>query len=699
MLLSRWSAGLTIAARELSINVSEDNLIHLVKQGHDDVSLFKTMADYLGLQYQECHLKLSSLPGALFPLCMPLQNNKMVVVHSVEQDNALVTFVETPKIKIEIALETLESQREGSVWIVKRNSLSKGVKLRTAAYSDNQNWLWKLIQKDIRFYVLITVGALFGNILTLGSSLFSMQVYDRVIPAQSFSTLWVLFGGVIIALLCDMLLRLARSKLADAIGKRADISMSSLFYARAMSIKNSATPESTGGFIAQIREIEHVRELLTSTTVLAIVDIPFITLFLGLIWMIGGWLVLPTLLAIPLIVIPGILIQWPLARLSGKGHEESAQRNAMLVETIQGLEDIKLTQSEDRFIGLWEHCVSTASQISLEQRSWGHRLSNWCQFVQQSVYSCVIALGVYLVIDNTITTGTLIACSILSSRTVGPLGQIAGVLTRWQQARISLHGLNDFLARPLEQRAFSESTHLATIHGNYTLTNTRFRFQPDAPWSVDIEHLTIKAGEKIAIIGSIGAGKSTLLRVLSGMADNAEGELSLDGVSMSNLSVNDLRHGMSYLQQDAQLFRGTVRDNILLGNPHASAEEIVLSLSLSGAAGVLRNNRGLDLPISEGGKGLSGGQRQALLLARTLIQSGNVLLLDEPTASMDEVTEMHVVNSLQKHCQAKTLVVVTHRHAPLKLVDRIIVMDRGKIVADGPKEQVLQQLNSNKRIA
>lgn len=699
MLLSRWSAGLTIAARELGINVNEDNLVHLVKQGHDDVLLFKTMADYLGLQYQECHLQLSSIPEELFPLCVPLQNNKMVVVHSLDPEFALVTFVETPTIKTKIPLAMLNAQQEGSYWIIKRKTIFQGRKLRSAYHSDNKHWLWKLIRNDLRYYLLITVSALFGNLLTLGSSLFSMQVYDRVIPAQSFSTLWVLFSGVILAMLCDMLLRLARSKLADAIGKRADISMSSLFYSRALGIKNSARPESTGAFIAQIRDIEHVRELLTSTTVLAVVDIPFITLFLALIWSIGGWLVLPTLLAIPLIVIPGLIIQWPLARLSGKGHEESAQRNAMLVETIQGLEDIKLTQSEDRFVSLWEHCVSSASQISVEQRNWGHRLSNWCQFVQQSVYSCVIALGVYLVIDNSITTGTLVACSILSSRTVGPLGQIAGVLTRLQQARVSLHGLNDFLKRPLEHREFSDSAHLTTLRGNYVLANARFRFQPDSRWSVDIENVTIRAGEKIAIIGSIGAGKSTLLRILSGMADNAEGEIVLDGVSMTNLSVQDLRHGMSYLQQDAQLFRGTVRDNILLGNPNASAEEIINYLNLSGAAGVLRNERGLDLPIAEGGKGLSGGQRQALLLARTLIQNGNILLLDEPTASMDEVTEMHVVNALKTHCRGKTLVIVTHRQAPLKLVDRIIVMDQGKVVADGPKDSVLHQLNANKRIA
>lgn len=698
MLLTRWSEGLVIAARELGLNASKENLEHLTRQDKDSHHAFEAMVKYLGLQCEYSHLDIAQLPAQLFPLCVPLKNEQMLVVHHLAGENAVVTYASAPGVKVNLPLTELNSKKEEGYWIVQRQLASFGRKLHAWLNTDNERWLWKLIRKDLRYYLLITVGALFGNVLTLAGSLFSMQVYDRVIPAQSFTSLWVLFSGVVIALVCDMLLRMARSRLADAIGKRADIHMSALFYSRALTIKNSARPDSTGSFIAQIREIENVRELLTSTTVLAIVDMPFIILFLVLIWSIGGWLVIPTLLAIPLIVIPGIVIQWPLAKLSRKGMQESAQRNAMLVETIQGLEDIKLTQSEDRFLGMWNHCIGSASQISLEQRHWSYLLSNWCQFIQQAVYACVIALGVYLVIDNSITTGTLVGCSILSSRAVGPLGQIASVLTRWQHARISIKGLNEFLSRPLEQRAFNEVSHLANIRGEYSLTEAKFRFSSHAKWAIDIARLNIKPGEKVGILGTIGAGKSTLLRVLSGMADSAEGEITLDGVAMNNLSVNDLRSGVAYLQQDAQLFWGTVRDNILLGNPRASAEDIVKYLNISGAAGVLKNEHGLDLPIAEGGKGLSGGQRQALLLARTLIRNSNVLLLDEPTASMDENTERHVVNALQAHCENKTLVVVTHRQAPLQMVDRIIVMDQGKVVIDGPKALVLEKLNAGKRM-
>ncbi|WP_330982272.1 MULTISPECIES: type I secretion system permease/ATPase [Enterobacterales] len=694
MILSQWCVSLAIVARELGINVSEENLTPFIHQVQDSDTLIKGVSEYLGIVCEKSHLKLDSIPAALYPVGLSLSNKQLAVIHRVEGSTAFITYTQAPGIQVKIPLAELEALREGVLWIFQRNEVYFGRKINTWLHTQKESWLWALIRKDLRFYLVITVSALFGNILTLASALFSMQVYDRVIPAQSFSTLWVLFSGVLLALLADMMLKMSRSRLADAIGKRADIQMSSLFYARALGIKNSARPDSTGVFIAQIREIEHVRELLTSTTVLAIVDMPFVMLFLALIWSIGGWLVLPVMLAIPLIVIPGIIIQVPLAKLSRKGNQESALRNALLVETVQGLEDIKLTQSEDRFLGSWNHCVGTSSQVALEQRHWSCLLGNWCQFVQQAVYTCVIALGVYLVIDNTITTGTLVACSILSSRTVGPLGQITNVLTRWQQAKISLSGLNEFLARPLEQRHFSETSHLTTIRGNYAISQARFRFANDAAWAINIDTLNIKAGEKIGIVGTIGAGKSTLLRLLSGMADSAEGEVVIDDVAMSNLSVTELRYGVGYLQQDAQLFLGTIRDNILLGNPHASAEEIAQSLNIAGAAGVLKNEHGLDLTISEGGKGLSGGQKQALLLARTLIRKSNVLLLDEPTASMDERTEVHVVNSLREYCRNRTLIVVTHRRLPLEMVDRIIVMDQGKIALDGPKDVVLAKLQS-----
>ncbi|GKX61790.1 type I secretion system permease/ATPase [Pragia fontium] len=696
MEFSPWNECVTIIARELGVNVTVNNLQHIIQNGGSHDELMTRLVDHIGLKCKKLDEKLERIPSLLFPVFVPLKDNQAVVVFSInENKTATVSFNISPDIKTQIDLEKLESLRDGELWLVYNKERAKDKRIDDFLKPYKENWLLQLISKDARFYGQIALGALFGNILALSSALFSMQVYDRVIPAQSYSTLWVLFIGVTVALLMDMGLRLARSHLADAIGKKTDMFMSGMFFSRALRIKNDARPNSTGAFVAQLREIEHIRELLTSTTVIAMVDMPFIILFIGVIAFIGGELAFAPLLAIPLIVIPGLIAQWPLSRLSQQGIRESAIRNSMLVETVEGLEDIKIMQAEDRFLRTWNECNTTTAQISLEQRHWASLITNWCQFVQQLVYISVIAIGVYLVINNDITTGTLIACSILSSRTVAPLGQLAQVLTRWQHAKMAKTGLDEFLKKPLDQKPFDETLHTDSIKGNFSLRDVKYRFNQESPMVLNINSLKITPGEKIAILGSIGAGKSTLLRLVSGIAEATEGELLLDGLVMKDISNNDIRRDVAYLPQGAQLFHGTIRENLILGKPQTSIEQIVEVLNIAGAASLLKTGKGLDLSIAEGGRGLSGGQKQTLLLARTLLRNSPILFLDEPTANMDEKLENHVVNALGSHIKDKTFIIVTHRQAPLKLVDRIIVMSQGSIVLDGPRDQVLQRLKSS----
>ncbi|AWH87293.1 type I secretion system permease/ATPase [Limnobaculum parvum] len=691
---SPWNECVTIVAKELGINVSVNNLKHIVQNGGERSDVMVNLINYIGLQCKEVNEKLEKIPTLLFPVLVPLHNNQAVVVYNINETHATVSFPISPDVKTQVNLEQLESMRDGSLWLIYLKERTEDKRVDEFLKPYKGNWLFQLIAKDAKFYSQIALGALFGNILALSSALFSMQIYDRVIPAQSYSTLWVLFIGVMLALLMDMGLRLARSHLADAIGKKTDLFMSGMFFSRALRMKNDSRPNSTGAFVAQLREIEHIRELLTSTTVVAMVDMPFILIFIAVIAFIGNSLAFAPLLAIPLVIIPGLIAQWPLSRLSQKGIRESAIRNAMLVETVEGLEDIKIMQAEDRFLRTWNECNTTTAQISLEQRHWSSLITNWCQFIQQLVYISVIALGVYLVINNDITTGTLIACSILSSRTVAPLGQLASVLTRWQHAKMAKTGLDEFLKKPLDQKPFSETLHTDKIKGNFSLKNVKYRFSADAPMVLDINKLEIKPGEKIAILGSIGAGKSSLLRLISGIAETTEGELLLDGLVMKDISNNDIRRDIAYLPQGAQLFHGTIRDNLIMGKPQTSIEQIVDVLNIAGAASLLKTGKGLDLSIAEGGRGLSGGQKQTLLLARTLLRNSPVLFLDEPTANMDEKLEKHVVASLHDHIKNKTFVVVTHRQAPLRLVDRVIVMNQGNIILDGPRDQVLQKLQA-----
>lgn len=553
------------------------------------------------------------------------------------------------------------------------------------------NWFWQMALREWPRYGDVMAASLVANLLAMGSMLFSMQIYDRVIPAQSEHTLWVLFGGLMLAVLFGFAMRMARTHISDLVGKRADLRISDRVFGHALRIRNDVRPSSTGSFISQIRELEQVRELITSTTVTAAVDMPFFLLFALMMWTLGGPLVWVPLAAVPLLVLPGLLLQRPLARLSREGMRESSLRNAMLVETVQGMDDIKLLRAEPRFQGQWNHVNEVSSSIGMRQRLLTGLLINWTQEVQTLVYAGVLVMGAYQVMAGNMSTGVLIACSIMSSRMISPLSQLSAVMTRWQQAKVARNGLDELMKKPVDQPERSQQVHRPHLKGDYEIKSANFRYNPQEPSAtLDIAQLRIQAGEKVAILGRNGAGKSTLLQLLAGMQMPQQGQVMLDGLKLSVIDPSDVRRDVALLNQNASLFYGTLRENITMGMPHASEDELLRALRLSGAESLVQQlTRGLDHPILEGGKGLSGGQRQTLLLARTLIREPSVLLLDEPTAWLDDASERQLIDQLAPWLRQRTLVVATHRPAVLQWVDRIVVLDGGRVVADGPRDRMM----------
>jgi len=555
------------------------------------------------------------------------------------------------------------------------------------------NWFWQLALRDWPRYADVMLATLVANVLALASMLFSMQVYDRVVPAQSLPTLWVLFGGALLAIGFECAMRMARAHISDLAGKRADLRISDRVFGHALRIRNDARPASTGSFIAQLRELEQIREMITSTTVGSLADLPFFLLFTVVLWLVGGALVLVPLAALPLLILPGWLLQKPLARLSSEGMRESALRNAILVESIQGVEDIKLLRAEARFQNQWNHCNEVAGEISLKQRTLSTFLATWSQAVQSLVYVLVLLAGAYMVIAGDLTTGALVGTSILSSRMMAPLAQVSGIMARWQQARVAREGLEQLMARPVDQPEHSRRVHRPALHGSFSLQDLRFRYSSeDRQPALDIGALNIAAGEKIAVLGRNGAGKSTLLQLLAGMQLAQEGKLLLDGLQLGLIDPSDVRRDVALLNQNASLFYGSLRDNLALGMPQASDDDMLRALQQSGALGFVQAlPDGLDHQLREGGRGLSGGQRQALLLARTLLRNPAVVLLDEPTAWMDEASERDIIEQMQPWLSGRTLVVATHRLSILRWVDRVLILDGGRIVTDGGKEALLQR--------
>ncbi|RKG45176.1 MULTISPECIES: type I secretion system permease/ATPase [Acinetobacter] len=690
-----WLQAVLNIAKHYRIEPSEERIrLQLDWNQHANVDeMLGFMAKQIGLNVRKNKFDSSFLNPWRLPLLIEFNSGEVGIIERIDVDgNASVQLSGDEGLSQVFPIERL-SHGVRNIYILRPESSVPDMRVDEYIKPFEKNWFWSIVLTDWKRYIDIMFASLMANILALATVVFSMNVYDRVVPSQSIPTLWVLAGGVLIAAIFEFALRVARIHLSDIIGKRSDLRISDRVFGHALRIKNNERSKSTGTFISQIRELEGVRELVTSTTVTAIADLPFFFLFLGIFWLIGGNLFWVMVAIVPLMILPGIFAQKPLARLAQMGMRESAIRNAMLVEAVQGIEDIKLLRAESRFQNQWNHMNEVSASVSMEQRKIVGLMSAWTQKVQGLAFAIVVLVGCFAVMKGEMTTGALVACSILSSRMLAPISQLTGVLGRLQQAKVAKTGLDELMKRSVDQPDYSHLVHRPVIQGNYELNGVVFKYGEDDPRpSLVIPKLEIKPGEKIAILGRNGAGKSTLLQLLSGMQTPIQGKVKLDGIDLGLIDPSDVRRDMGLLNQNSQLFYGSIRENLTLGAPLATDEQVMQALQLTGAlAFVQEKKEGLDHVILEGGVGFSGGQRQALLLARLLIRQPNILLLDEPTAAIDDVSEKQLINHLKLYLRNRTMIVATHRRAVLELVDRIIVVNDGKIVMDGPRDQILNQ--------
>ncbi|WP_434279223.1 type I secretion system permease/ATPase [Acinetobacter sp. CE-15] len=694
-----WLQSVLIIAKHYRIEPSEERIrlqLDWNKNQHIDDILF-LICRQMGMSFRKITFSQDLLHPWRLPVIVEFKDGQIGVIDKMDNaGNVNIQFSEEQGLSQSFSMMQLHPLIH-HIYIVRPQTSISDARVDEYIKPYKPSWFWSIVLKDWKRYIDVMFGSLIANILALATIIFSMQVYDRVVPSQSYPTLWVLAGGVLLAAIFEFVLRVSRVYLSDVIGKRADLKISDRVFGHALRIKNNERSKSTGTFISQIRELEGVRELVTSTTISAIADLPFFFLFLVIFWLIGGNLFWVMVLVVPLIIVPGILMQKTLAKLAQEGMRESSIRNAILIETVQGIEDIKLLRAESRFQNQWNHMNEVSSDISMRQRKIIGVLTAWTQKIQGLTYAIVVLVGCFAVIKGDMTTGALVACSILSSRMLAPISQITGVLGRLQQAKVAKRSLDELMKKPVDQPDEKHLIQKPIIYGEYSLTNVVFQYSPDDPkTALTISNLNIKAGEKIAILGRNGAGKSTLLQLLSGMQFPLQGKINLDGLDLGLIDPADVRRDMGLLNQNAHLFYGTIRENLKLGAPLASDEDIFSVLKVTGALNFVEEKKeGLDHLILEGGIGFSGGQRQALLLARLLIRDPNILLLDEPTASIDDVAEKILIEHLRLWLGQKTLVVATHRRAVLELVDRIIVVSEGKIVMDGPRDQILNQSSTS----
>lgn len=594
-----------------------------------------------------------------------------------------------------------DQARQGSLLTLKpeQSDASQSTSRHTPQSSTGRTasqWFRHAIHKRKSIFIEGAIATSTVNLIGLASSFYSMQIYDRVVPTQGYATLWVLSFGVLVAMLLELAMRQVRARLVERGCKAIDEELSSVFFGHALAIRMDRRPRTVGTFASQIRHFESVRNFMTSSTLFIIADLPFAFLFVLVIGLLAGPLAIIPAIFLPVSLVVGLAFRHRLADLTERHMEESNQKNGMLIEAIDGIESVKAASAEWKVLDRWRRLTSMLAEDEVAMKDTTALSSNITQALQQFCYVGLVFAGAYAIGSGNLTVGGLIACTIISGRALGPIAQISGLIVQWQHARIALKGLDAIMALPADSSAGEKHIVPDQCTGFVKLDNTRFGYEADA-LALSIDTLTFRPGERVAIMGAVGSGKSSLIKVLSGLFRPTEGRVFLDDVDMAHLAPEFIREHVGYLPQDVRLFKGTLRENLALGLPSPTDEQLLEAARLTGLDKMIAAHpRGFGIEISEGGKGLSGGQRQLVGLTRLVLAKPRIMLLDEPTASMDPKLEEFVAESVFGHRpEDTTLLVVTHKPSMLRHFTRILIIDRGRVIVDGPRDAVLKRLQES----
>jgi ATP-binding cassette subfamily C protein LapB len=556
-----------------------------------------------------------------------------------------------------------------------------------------RSWFRDTLKRSRWLYADAIAASLLINIIAMAAPLFVMNVYDRVVPNQAASTLWVLSIGITGAYIFDLLLKSMRSLCLDLAGKKTDLIISATLFERIVGMAMRHRPARVGSFAQNIHEFQSLRDFLASLTLTSLIDLPFTILVVLVIALLGGYLAWVPVVAFPVALLIGWTLQKPLAATMERTMALAAERQSSLIETLAGLDAVKVNNAESERQYQWEQTIGTLSRLELRAKMLSSLAMNLTMLIQQLAGVIMIIFGVYQIIDGHLSMGGLIACYMLNARALSPLGQLAGLLTRYQQARVTMGSVDQMMELPQERNYDERPFTRKTLQGAIECRQMNFTYPHQQNAALTNINLTIKPGEKIGIIGRSGSGKSSLAKLLVGLYQPDSGALLVDGVDIRQIDVSELRHNIGYVPQDIQLLSGTLRDNLVSGARYVEDEMVLQAAELAGVHEFARlHPKGYELQVGERGQNLSGGQRQNVALARALLLNPPILLLDEPTSAMDNTGEERLKQRLQAVIENKTVVLVTHRASLLTLVDRLIVIDRGHILADGPKAVVMEAL-------
>ena len=635
--------------------------------------------------------RITTLGERHLPALAEMTSGQIVLVLSCDASCVQIYDTTCPDMRAEVPASDFAQVFTGR--ILRAKTTLAELEKRHEVSPRKRHWFWSELQHYRRQMLEVAAASLVANLLAVSVSLFSMQVYDRVIPYQSHATLWVLALGALLAIGLEGALKLARSGLMDITGKRVELTVQSRLMGKLLGMKTGPGQTSPSQVFTAMREFSSVREFFTSSTIGTLADLPFILIFLALVASIGGNLVWVLVIGGILMVLPGFLLQKKMMALTAASQGASQKSTRLLYEAIFEAETVTTQRGEDRIKRIWNELTALSAANSADQRKITAILGYWAAAVQQATYVVAVIFGAFLVFVGDFTVGTIIAIGILTGRTLGPLAGLSSTLAKWTNVKSALDGLDAIANARQHEEEGRHYLRRSRLAGAYELRNLEFRYDAQSAPIVEISALAIPQGQHVAVLGANGSGKSTLLRVLAGLYEPGKGRILLDGVDIDQLHPRDLRRSVGYLGQDVRLFAGTLRDNLNLTQLERDDARLFDALDFSGLGPFVRNHpRGLDLEIKEMGEGLSVGQRQSIGWARIWLQDPAVALLDEPTSALDQTLENTLVSRLGTWLQGRTAIIATHRVPILQLTSRTLILQNGKLAVDGPRDQVLAHL-------
>ena len=661
-------------------------------------ALFCRAALRSGFQTKVVRRPLRKLHEATFPVVVLLRGDQAAILLKRHKDGLLEWarpgHASEPS---RVPAAEVEAEYSGYAILVKplRNFEARAQLEDDGEGLESVHWFWGTLWRFRGFYGRVIVATIVINLLALTSSLFIKNVYDRVVPNQATDTLWVLAVGVVCAYLFEFTLKSLRTFFVDRAGHRIDLTIGASLFARVLGMRFRDRPASAGILAGQARSYEALREFFASATVAALVDLPFVFVFAGIVWMMGGVTAVPLVVGGLLAVFAGAIMQWPISEAVSRGYKASNQRQALFVESVNAMELIKSTGSESDLQARYEECVHVSASAEGKSRAYSQLAMNLTALIQQMVSTAIVVVAYFQVIEENMTMGAMVACVIMAGRAMGPLALVASLLTRLQQSRRSLKGLDEIMKCPLERdERGGRYVGSERIEGRIAVSGVTFAHDPEGEPVLKGVGFQVEPGERVALLGRIGSGKSTMLRLLLSLYTPSGGSITVGGIELRQIDPAEWRRRVGYVPQDPALLYGTLRSWLTAGARYVSDDALWGAIGRAGLASFVRGlPRGLDHPIAEGGRNLSGGQRQALCLARALVTEPSILILDEPTSAIDQTTERQVLRELDAYLKedpTRTLIVATHRRSVLQLVSRIVALDGGKVIADGPRDSVLK---------